>query len=50
MSILCVEGSCGVCSHFVIDACLRCQTDGKQEECVGKNPFLGSRVELLATL
>ena len=20
------------------DACLRCQTEGKQEECVGKNP------------
>ena len=24
------------------DACLRCQTEGKQEECVGKKPTLYS--------
>ena len=23
-----------------VDACLRCQTDGKQEECVGKQLFV----------
>ncbi|KAI6653814.1 RING-box protein 2 [Oopsacas minuta] len=26
--------TCAICKHHVMDACLRCQTDGKQEECV----------------
>ncbi len=25
-----------VCMYFPQDACLRCQSDGKQEECIGK--------------
>ena len=26
-----------ICHSFLVDACLRCQSDGKQEECIGKS-------------
>ena len=47
--LLCV--SVGLCAfacvyYSIVDACLRCQTDGKQEECVGRE-YLCAQLDTL---